>query len=72
LGSVFLDQYLLEVVDVLENPELAESEKILATPTVVRSEPAPSGKYLIDLENTDKLLKRLEFMKNEGGNGPTR
>ena len=34
-------QYAMEVIDVLERPQLAEDEKILATPTVVKELPLP-------------------------------
>ncbi|HET9931076.1 MAG TPA: circadian clock KaiB family protein, partial [Polyangiaceae bacterium] len=34
--SALPDAYEVEVIDVLENPALAESEKILATPTLVK------------------------------------
>src|SRR5437763_1000259 len=34
-------QYEMQVIDVLERPQLAEDEKILATPTVVKELPVP-------------------------------
>jgi len=43
--------YELEVVDVMENPEAAEDEKILATPTLIRVAPGPSRRVLGDLSD---------------------
>lgn len=43
----FAGQYKLVIIDILENPELAEDEKILATPTLIRELPRPL-KRIID------------------------
>ena len=53
--------YDFEIIDILENPELAEQDKILATPTLVRRFPAPSRKVIGDLSQTDKVLFGLGF-----------
>ena len=48
-------RYGLEVIDVLLHPERAESAKILATPTLVRREPAPGVRVIGDLSLTPHL-----------------
>ena len=53
-------QYELEIIDVLEYPELAENEKILATPTLIKSLPLPLRRVIGDLSNTEKVLLGLE------------
>ena len=53
-------QYDLEIIDVLEFPELAENEKILATPTLIKSLPLPLRRVIGDLSNTEKVLLGLE------------
>ena len=53
--------YDFEIIDILEYPELAEADKILATPTLVRRFPAPSRKVIGDLSQTDKVLFGLGF-----------
>ncbi|MCB9068593.1 MAG: circadian clock protein KaiB [Calditrichae bacterium] len=53
------DDYLMEIVDVLENPELAETEKILATPTLVIHKPGPVKRLVGDLGNWDRLIELL-------------
>src|SRR5688572_14765027 len=34
-------RYALEIIDVLENPEAAERDRILATPTLIKELPLP-------------------------------
>lgn len=61
LDSVLHIDYELEVIDVLEYPELAEREKILATPTLVRRVPEPVRKIVGDLSDREKVLSSLEL-----------
>jgi circadian clock protein KaiB len=51
----------VEVVDVREKPELAEEDRILATPTLVRREPPPVRKIIGDLSDTHRVLAGLEL-----------
>jgi circadian clock protein KaiB len=53
-------RYTLEIVDVLENPNAAERDKILATPTLVKSLPPPLRRVIGDLSDKDKVLLGLE------------
>ncbi len=54
-------QYEMHVIDVLERPQLAEDEKILATPTVVKELPAPIRRIIGDLSDADKVLLGLDL-----------
>lgn len=54
-------QYDIEVVDLLENPQLAEGDKIIAVPTLVRKLPAPLRKIIGDLSDTEKALVGLQL-----------
>jgi circadian clock protein KaiB len=56
-------QYELEIVDVLENPQRAEDEKILATPTLIKQLPPPLRRVIGDLSDKDKVLIGLEVHK---------
>lgn len=55
------DRYVLEVVDVMANPEIARREQIVAIPTLVRRLPPPLKRIIGDLSNGDKVLVGLEF-----------
>ena len=55
----------MKVIDVLENPQLAEDEKILATPTVVKVLPAPIRRIIGDLSDKEKVLLGLDLLVNE-------
>lgn len=52
--------YDLEIIDVLENPEMAEDERILATPTLIKSLPLPLRRVIGDLSDREKVLLGLE------------
>jgi circadian clock protein KaiB len=59
-------KYQLEIIDVLEHPEVAEDEKILATPTLIKSLPLPLRRVIGDLSNTEKVLLGLEVRSQHG------
>jgi circadian clock protein KaiB len=54
-------RYRLEVVDLLQNPQLASGDQILAVPTLVRKLPAPVRKIIGDLSNTERVLVGLDL-----------
>ncbi|MEE8056589.1 MAG: circadian clock protein KaiB [Pseudomonadales bacterium] len=56
------DQYELSVIDILKEPQLAEDDKIIATPTLVKAQPPPHRKIIGDLSETDKVLLGLDLM----------
>lgn len=60
-------RYTIEVVDLLEHPELARSDQILAIPTLVRRLPAPVKKIIGDLSRTDKVLIGLDVEMRAAG-----
>lgn len=54
--------YQITIVDVLEHPELAEEEKILATPTVIRELPLPRRRLVGDLSDVRGVLSALDIV----------
>jgi circadian clock protein KaiB len=54
-------QYRIEIIDLMENPQLAEGDQILAIPTLVRKLPEPIKKIIGDLSNTERVLVGLDF-----------
>ncbi len=53
--------YELQIIDVLERPQLAENEKILATPTLVKDLPPPLKRIIGDLSNSERVLLGLDL-----------
>lgn len=51
--------YTLKVIDVIKHPELAETDQVAATPTLVKVSPQPTRRLVGDLDNIDKLLRIL-------------
>lgn len=50
------------VIDILEQPHLAEDEKILATPTLIKELPPPLRRIIGDLSNKEKVLLGLDLV----------
>ncbi len=57
--QVLHGRYELIVVDIVENPEVAEEERILTTPTLVKEAPPPLRRLTGDLSHTDRVLTGL-------------
>ena len=55
------EKYELKIIDVQKNPQLAEDEKILATPTLSRVLPLPIRRIIGDLSQKDKVLLGLDL-----------
>lgn len=54
-------RYKIEVIDLLEKPQLAEGDQIFAVPTLVRKVPEPIRKIIGDLSNEEKVLVGLNI-----------
>ena len=54
-------QYQIEVIDLLEQPQLARGDQIIALPTLVRKLPIPIRKIIGDLSNTERVLVGLDL-----------
>jgi len=54
-------RYEIEIIDLLENPQLAQGDQILALPTLVRRLPEPIKKIIGDLSNTERVLVGLDL-----------
>ena len=58
-------EYELIIIDVLEQPQDAEHEKILATPTLIKEFPPPVRRIIGDLSDTKQVLLGLELPHQE-------
>ncbi|MBZ5589687.1 MAG: circadian clock KaiB family protein [Acidobacteriia bacterium] len=56
-------RYELEVVDIYQQPTLAEGEQIIAAPTLVKRLPLPLRRFIGDMSNTDRILVGLDLRK---------
>ncbi len=54
-------KYTIEVIDLLQNPQLARGDQILAVPTLVRKLPEPVRKIIGDLSNEERVLVGLDL-----------
>lgn len=59
--------YELNIIDVLERPQLAEDERILATPTLIKEFPLPVRRIVGDLSDTKQVLLGLELQQPRVG-----
>jgi len=53
-------KYRIEVIDLIQNPQLAAGDQILAVPTLVRRLPEPVRRIIGDLSNTERVLVGLD------------
>ena len=60
-------RYVIEVIDLLRDPELAEGDQILATPTLVRALPPPMKKIIGNLASSDRVLVGLDLRLGVAG-----
>ena len=59
------NQYEIVVIDILEHPQLAEDEKILATPTLIKQLPLPLRRVIGDLSDKERVLFGLDLLSAE-------
>ena len=65
LEQEFEGVYALKVIDVLKSPQLAEEDKILATPTLSKILPPPVRKIIGDLSDRERVLIGLDLLYQE-------
>ena len=54
-------RYTIEVVDLMQNPALAQRDQIVAIPTLIRHLPEPLKRIIGDLSNAEKVLVGLDI-----------
>ena len=62
LNKDYKGAYSLKVIDVMKQPKLAEDDKILATPTLIKILPPPVARIIGDLSDREKILLGLDFV----------
>ena len=59
-------RYSIEVIDLLQRPQLAAGDQILAVPTLVRRLPEPIKKIIGDLSSEERVLVGLDIRPHGG------
>src|SRR4030042_3205287 len=62
LSDDYKGVYSLKVIDVMKQPKLAEDDKILATPTLIKILPIPVARIIGDLSDREKVLLGLDLV----------
>jgi len=63
--SVLPGKYEIEQVDILKAPEVAEQDKVVATPSVVRFKPEPTRMVIGDLSDRIEVVNGLDIISDE-------
>lgn len=53
-------RYTIEVIDLVQTPQLARADQIVAIPTLVKKLPPPLRRIIGDLSNSERVLIGLE------------
>ena len=54
-------RYNIDIVDLMQNPSLAQRDQIIAIPTLIRQLPEPIKRIIGDLSNTERVLVGLDI-----------
>jgi circadian clock protein KaiB len=57
------NRYQLEVIDLHQQPQLAEGDQIIAVPTLIKQLPEPMRRIIGDLSNTEKVIVGLDLIE---------
>jgi circadian clock protein KaiB len=55
-------RYELEVIDIYQQPVLAQGEQIIAVPTLIKQLPPPLRRFIGDMSKTEKILVGLDLI----------
>ena len=55
------DRYRLEVIDLCQQPELAQSGQVVALPALIKRLPEPLRSIVGDMSNTERVLVGLDL-----------
>ncbi len=61
LEKKYKDHYILDIIDIYENPGLAITEEVLAIPLLIKKFPLPEIRMIGDFSDTKKVLHEFLF-----------
>jgi len=65
-------RYALAVIDLYQQPQLAQGEQIIAVPTLIKKLPLPLRRIIGDMSNTERVLVGLDLKpRGVGGDHAT-
>jgi circadian clock protein KaiB len=64
--------YELEVVDISQHPALAQTEQIIAAPTLIKKFPLPLRRFVGDMSRTARILHGLDLRNEAAKASPAR
>ncbi len=56
-------RYVLDVIDLYQQPQLAQGEQIVAVPTLIKKLPPPLRRIIGDMSDTERVLVGLDLRK---------
>lgn len=59
------DGYELSIIDVYQQPKIAQTVEIIALPLLIRRSPLPERRLIGDMSDKDKIIKSLGLVKRE-------
>lgn len=65
LEDRFKGQYSLKIIDLLTDPGTAEADKVLATPTVIKTAPEPESRIVGGLSDWEKVVAGLGLQETK-------
>jgi circadian clock protein KaiB len=57
-------RYEMEVIDLVEDPEEGERERIVVTPTLIKQLPPPLRRIIGDLSDKERVISGLDVLPN--------
>jgi circadian clock protein KaiB len=60
-------QYELQVIDLYQQPQLAQGEQIIAAPTLIKKLPLPLRRIIGDMSSAERVLVGLDLRKKHTG-----
>lgn len=64
-------RYELSIVDLHQQPQLAEGEQVIATPTLLKTLPKPPCRVIGDMSDSTRLLAALGLRRKRAAEGAT-
>ena len=65
--SYLAGRYELEIIDVYQQPLIAQNEQVIALPMLVKNAPKPFKRLIGDMSDLNKVIRSLDLNHSEHG-----